>query len=331
MTMPASAERTLVIRNWNGGFFSNFNGVLNNLRWRLGRRGVHAAIVDWHADPALTDFAYGRPEDGNLWLHFFEPLPFERFPAAHCEARSFARLDITFPHTYAAYKLNRRWRQDYHALYRRYIRIRPTFLDRVEKIYQADMAGHYCLGVHYRHPVHNPECLHSIPSPETFIARLRGLLPVDRPYAVFLATDAESAVAAFQQAFGSRLVVQPCVRRAGLQTENHPQDPDTRASLILGEQVLLDCLLLARCDALFHVSSNIATAAGYINPSLKMVYCETPTQAAWGYAWSLCLARTGIVWLRNWLPLACRAAMRRARGRRKEQRMEAVRPRASAR
>jgi hypothetical protein len=313
---PACAGgQTLAIRSWNGGFFSNFNGVLNNLRWRLGRHGVAAAKVDWRADPARPDFPYGRPEDGNLWLHFFEPLPFERFPEGEREARAFARLDITYPHTYATYKLDRRWRYDYHALYRRHIRIRPAILERVEAIHRARMAGRYCVGVHYRHPAHDRECLHPIPPAEAFIERLRRMLPVDRPHAVVLATDTEFAVEAFRAAFGERLVLQPGVHRATGAPESHPQEVGLGASLALGEQVLIDCLLLARCDALLHVSSNIATAAGYINPKLEMVYCETPAQAAWGYAWSLLLARTGIVWLANWLPLALRAALRRLRGR----------------
>jgi hypothetical protein len=51
----------------------------------------------------------------------------------------------------------------------------------------------------------------------------------------------------------------------------------------LGEQVLIDCLLLARCDVLLHVTSNLATAVGYINPELRMIYHETPMQAAVNY------------------------------------------------
>jgi hypothetical protein len=38
---------------------------------------------------------------------------------------------------------------------------------------------------------------------------------------------------------------------------------------------------------MLHVTSNIATAAGYINPSLRMVYCESAAQAFRGYIWSV--------------------------------------------
>jgi hypothetical protein len=38
--------------------------------------------------------------------------------------------------------------------------------------------------------------------------------------------------------------------------------------------------MLARCDTFLHVTSNIATAVGYMNPKLAMRYAETPLEAA---------------------------------------------------
>ena len=277
---------TLIIRNRNSGFFSNFNLVLNNLYWRLGRDGIRAAIVDWRATADTAQFPYASEEQENLWLRFFEPLPFEYFPAARRESNFYASSNITSRFAYAAYKLNWRWRRDYNRLYRRYIRIRPSVREGVDRIYRSTMAARYCVGVHYRHPAHDSECLYPIPSPEVFIERARRMLPKTRPGAVFLATDLEPVVDAFRIAFGESLVIQPGVRRARSASEKevHRQGAP---GLELGEQVLIDCLLLARCDAMLHVASNIATAAGYINPRLKMVYCETPTQAIYGYWWSL--------------------------------------------
>jgi hypothetical protein len=278
MTSSANA-RTLVIHSWKAGFFSNFNGVLNNLRYLLGRDGIEAALVDWHAE----DIAYGRTADGNLWLHFFEPIRFERFPVERTEVRMFAEFSLTGINAYSAYKLDREWRQIYHALFCRYIRIRPALLTRVETLYRAKMAGRYCIGVHYRSPTHSVECPNPIPPPDAFIARIRRMLPKGRSWVVVLATDAEPAVPVFERAFGDSLVIQPDVVRAATLNVG-PMHPGSNApSIALGEQVLIDCLLLSRCDVFLHITSNIATAVGYINPDLKMVYCETLMQAAGSY------------------------------------------------
>jgi hypothetical protein len=277
---PELKSRTLVIRSWNGGFFSNFNGVLNNLHYRFGREGIEAAVVDWRIDAEQKHFAYGAPDDGNIWLRFFEPLPFESFPPDEIEVRTYADFGMTGRNAYGMYKLDRSWRRDYHSLYRRFIRVKPAILDRVDALDRARMSGRYCVGVHYRNPAHAGECPDPIPAAEAFITRCRRLLPKDRPWSVILATDVEPAVAPFQRAFGDALVLQSGVMRAPTLASGQLHHGHQAPSTLLGEQVLIDCLLLARCDVLLHVTSNLATAVGYINPQLRMNYSETPMQAA---------------------------------------------------
>src|SRR5579871_4264092 len=149
VTMP-SDDRRLLIRNRDSGFFSNFNQVINNLYYRLGREGIVAASVDWRLEPELQEFPYGNREDGNLWLQFFEPLPFDRLPDEQCETRVFADETMTARLAYAMYKLNWRWRWGYHRVFHRFIRIKPHVLERVDAIHRKHMAGRHCIGVHYR-------------------------------------------------------------------------------------------------------------------------------------------------------------------------------------
>jgi hypothetical protein len=306
-------RRTLIIRGWNAGFFSNFNGVINNLHHRLGRRGIAAAVVDWRAGEEPSQLPYGRPEDGNLWLHFFEPLSFDGFPGRTLKATGFAAPGMTGRCAYAMYRRDRNWRREYNAVYRQHVRVKPSILDQVEEVYRSRMQGHYCAGVHYRHPLHDSECLHPIAEPEIFVSRLRQLLPNDRPWVVFLATDVEPVVEIFRRAFGARLVLQPGVRRSATAKDVSLHERGGTSDLATAREVLIDCLLLARCDLLLHVTSNVATAVGYINPALRMVYCETEAQAAWGRMWSICFGRPWVDWLIWWPPLAIRAALRRSR------------------
>jgi hypothetical protein len=95
--------------------------------------------------------------------------------------------------------------------------------------------------------------------------------------------------------------------------EGHVHHDNREPNLALGEEVLTDCLLLARCESLVHINSNVATAAGYINPALKMVFCETPGQAAWGYIWSICLSKTRLDFIARRLCRFLKASPRRTR------------------
>jgi len=279
--------KTLVLRARNGGFFSNLNCLMANLDRHLGRDGFTAAEVLWEPRADLPQFAYGRPEDGNVWLHFFEPLEFSDHPAERVEIWEYppdGPSEITSWMMYPTYKLDRRWRQAYHALFTRHIRLRPNILARVAAI-MAPHEGQFRLGVHYRNPRHSHECRDPIPPPEVFIARARRLLRWRRNYAVVLASDYAPAVAAFQAAFGDRLVMQPDVARAAAGADQrHHGAAD--AALRLGEEVLIDCLMLSNCHTLLHVTSNVATAAGYINPRLRLVYCESLGQALRGWRWA---------------------------------------------
>jgi hypothetical protein len=87
-----------------------------------------------------------------------------------------------------------------------------------------------------------------------------------------LATDVREAVDRFREVFGERLLVQPDVARAPAGGSQY--EWSAPPGIALGEQTLIDALLLARCDVLLHATSNIATAAGYMNPRMRMVYCE---------------------------------------------------------
>jgi hypothetical protein len=287
--MPRMEPATMLIHSRDGGFFSNFNCVMSNLEALLGHNGCVAATVDWTAPNNGSHFVYGDRQDGNVWLHFFEPLRFAQIPARQFDVWDYPTPRATLisgKEAYATYKFNPFWRRRYHALFSRYVTIKPFLTARAEAIFNARVAGRFCIGVHYRNPRHGVECPSPIPPPEVFVERVRALLPAGRDAAIFLATDFEPAVAVFQVAFGDALVLQPAVSRADAGAVDQMHHITVDPSLKLGEQVLVDCLLLARCQVLLHVTSNVATTAGYINPRLRLVYCETPAQAWHGYTWA---------------------------------------------
>jgi hypothetical protein len=114
-----------------------------------------------------------------------------------------------------------------------------------------------------------------------------------------LTTDIESAVDVFQCAFGSRLVLQPGARRAGPLKEETFRLGNDRSEILAREE-LIDCLLLARCGLLLHVTSNVANDVGCHNPTLRMVYCETLAQAAWVYVWSTFSSSPRMDWVSRW-------------------------------
>ena len=271
--LPDFERHTLVIEVADGGFFSNLNRVVDNLRYALGAGGCEAVRVDWRLGTPLSEFAYGTPADGNLWERFFHPLEFPAAPALERRTQAYVDSGMTSVHAYRMYKRGSRWRSGYGRVYKEHVRVHAALAQRVEDIWQSHMAGRFCVGVHVRHPDHDHECPRPAPPVEGFVRHASRLLAHDNHGAVFLATDTAEAVERFELAFGDRLVLQPGVRRARLgEGQLHHAQP--APTVELGVEVLIDAMLLARCDVLLHVVSNIATAVGYMNPEMRMVYCE---------------------------------------------------------
>lgn len=282
--MPARSliEYTLVVRARPAGFFSNFNQVVCHLHGSLGRGGVKAIAVDWTVRDQ-AEFAYGTAADGNLWDRFFEPLAFDSFPASVKLAEGFPDLMMT--QAYAMTHMGSRWRRRYHGVFRKHIRISPAIAARAEGLMPV-AGGDFLIGVHYRHPAHAIELIHPMPPPRQFIDFVHRLAPRDGRWFVVLATDMAEAAEQFRDAFGNRLVIQPGTVRIARTSEVETHSGGAEPSAALGEQVLVDALMLAHCNALIHVSSNLTTAVGYMNPRLRMVYCESPGERLRGTLWS---------------------------------------------
>jgi len=265
-------EHTLVPTAGNAGFFSHVNRVVNHLHHSLGRDGCAAVRVDWRVGGEMPFFVYGTTQDGELWQRFFEPLAFPNAPRAERSTWSYADLSMTGLHAYSMYKRGLAWRIAYGRTFAEHVRVRDDLRRRARELWRDGGAGERCVGVHYRHPGHGHECPRPIPPIDVFIERTRRLLRGRGLASVVLATDVHEAVESFRAAFGDRLLVQPGVARA--HAAGHQGKRDVQPSVALGEQALIDALLLARCEVMLHTVSNLATAVGYMNPRLRMVYCE---------------------------------------------------------
>ena len=57
----------------------------------------------------------------------------------------------------------------------------------------------------------------------------------------------------------------------GFKFEDNPADPYER---VVGTQVLMDILLLAKCDHFLHTESSVASLASYFNPHMRSYFMD---------------------------------------------------------
>lgn len=254
------------------GFMANLLHALEVFQRVRPDARVH---VDWSLTGAERGFRYGRVGD-NVWTGLFRQLD---SPTAERPFIAEAELDYALWGTGKDYLEGRalqRHRHRYHrTLSERIAVTNARVLEVVGDISERSLRGRFAIGVHRR--VHNaslPSLQRDgvVPSLAQFIDAVRAVVPADSSdWVVFLATDDANTVPVLRAAFGSRLVVREGVQRTTAdESEVHYREWH-RLSLADAEDVLIDMLLLARCDVLFHASSSISTTAALFNPNLRLV------------------------------------------------------------
>ena len=253
------------------GFFSNFLGVLNNLHWC--EKTAQIPVVYWPKQGKYYDpnGCNGIISD-NIWDYYFypvsnltysaqDPINFSYYPpdnfciAAHPGAHW---AHPPYPDKY--------WRNYMHDLIARYIKIKEPTLNKIENFYNNNIKGKRTVSIHIRG---TDKFVEAPPIP------LDQIFAVANKYApcqFFIATDEERILEEAKKMLKGRVIYYNSCRVARVAgVHNTPPCPGkTRA--YLGEEALIDCILLSRCDLLIHTWSNFSIAALLFNPELEHIH-----------------------------------------------------------
>lgn len=317
-----AAPKKVVVMGNDGGFFSVFNRFVSYLTWTLAEHPGSVVLPDWRIDAMqrhwgttrFTSFCYGRPEDGNIWLKLFKPLPYANtgdeiynsdrllYDGAelHDDYNEKNEPWLTYVHPYKLYRSPgfERWRHWYHLYLSANVHLQDHIQQKIDAIHERHLKGYRVISAHIRHPSHGIEQAGArMPTVDLFCEFIRetqgreGLNQFNSR--IFLATDQDSVVEKLKSEFGDMVVYASDAARTtekddahfnslsaeqqmqeGFQIQHLTAADPNRWTTKMAEEVIVDTYLLARGDYFIHVTSNIATAVSFINPRIKMVYCE---------------------------------------------------------
>ena len=201
--------------------------------------------------------------NAELWrLHYFEPLSFFTYPYGCMQGR----------------ELLPDWWEDNRRKARiavsKYLRVKPHIRDKVESIAQA-LFGAKMLGVHIRgtdkgSALGVPKQLSRIVPPAEYFSRIDEYLYKHPNAGIFLATDQMQFRRVLKARYGERVVFYDAAAVSETMS-NVFQTGDGTSNYKNGEDVLIDMLLLARCDFLLKCTSAVGEFALYLNPKLRAV------------------------------------------------------------
>jgi hypothetical protein len=224
-----------------------------------------------------------------VWDLIFEPIDKEHETSVAGEVCISTRLNPFFVST-GKDLLSRshsfqRLRKLYGNIYREKVRIRNTYVVEEVESYRQRMTGHVCLGVHKRlgtSDVASNQLSFRMPTIDEVVGtveRLGQAHPADK-LLIYLATDENECVDKFQDRFGRQVIFRPDAQRVSLQDgiEVHRQEWG-KVGLKEACDVLIDALLLAQCDEVLHLSSNVSTCVGFLNVCTKMTHFDDASMA----------------------------------------------------
>ncbi len=263
-------EGRLVIGRIDGGLFSCLFAVLNNLAWCEKNDAV--PVIHWGED------SYYYVENGHngshkVWEYYFEPLSSDLYKEGEYIWRKYippgrskkVRIPEPFSKDYR-WVLKKYFRLERYNLIQKYIKIKPIIAEKIDSFYAKNMLGKKTIGIHLRGTDKNLEI--ESEATITTICNQANTLAQTMPGCQFLvATDEEALL---QEAI--TLLNGPVVYYDSYRSLNGEPIHDSEHSYNmakLGEEVLIEVSLLARCDAFIHTRSNVSTAVLLFNPELE--------------------------------------------------------------
>lgn len=253
-----------VIGAHQGGFFAAFLAVLNHLAYCKQTQKIPVVYWDnrsWYYRKG------GFNGSHNVWEYYFQPASKLKYePKKDKLNSSYGGPYNTFHYT----DLDETTRHNAYNLIAKYIRINAIVQRKIDNFYQKYMIGKHTIGIHLRGTDKFREV--TPVSTEKIIAA--ALEHVNGDTQFFVASDEQQLLEkAIELLDGYRVIFYDCYRSHDTNQPLHIKNSDiTKPSFAqLGQDVLVEVSLFARCDVLVHTGSNVSAAAFYYNPSLKSV------------------------------------------------------------
>lgn len=241
---------------YDPGFFSVFNTVLGALDFYEKSSKWSGLAVDFENKGLYYDEKHGP----NWWEYYFEPICL----GAQDHRDHLLAYDKILFSLSAQFEMSN---QRGYELIQRYIHLKLHIQKKLDNFIKKNFKNHLVIGIHYRGTDKSSE------APTVSYETVADCLKIDEMYQrnakIFVATDEEQFLTFMQETFPGKIISLEAIRSNDKQpihlsfSENGYQK---------GEEALLDCLLLSRCNKIYKMASNLSDTSLKFNPNIEIVH-----------------------------------------------------------
>jgi hypothetical protein len=245
-----------IIPSNGNGFFSNIRGTISAM-YECDVKNI-TPYVDWGSS------IYKDPKRGNnVWEYYFEQI-----------GDSNTKEKVKVPQ-------NREWKRESYArermnsMIKKYVKIKQPILDKIDDFWTSNVnEDDNVLGVHLRMTDKFNCTSHGEPATgkpvnvDVYIDHIKKYMEKEGDNVkIFLATDSIDSIDKMVSTFGDKLFYrEDVIRSTGSKSVHHDLKGNNYKK---GIDVLIDSLLLSKCNFLFKGISNVALGALFFNENLE--------------------------------------------------------------
>jgi len=275
------------------GIFSNFLTVLAKLKRCEEKDAIPVVFWGQKCRGSAKDNPYFEKKYGeNVWDYYFEPVSDYKY----CDILTGSYKDdaeyMDSP-TCFVYRKGGGLRAAARSYIDKYIKIKDAVQKKTQAYYKANMSGRHVLGVHMRgtdrHMDAHVDCCS--PPARLYVRQIDKYLKIRPEAFIFVATDSEVLLDEIRQRYPQKVIFYDAMRSKNNVEAVHwtlEGSPYKK-----GEDALVDCLLLSKCDFLIRSISNLSVTSLYFNPHLRQLNIA---QLYYNNQWEYFIKQTYLDW-----------------------------------
>ena len=251
-------------RNMGHGFFSNLSHVLCHLK--IADSTGMIPVVDFKNFRTLYNENTAVHATDNAWEYYFKPVSSFLLDEVY-ESKNVLFCNGLYPAnmSYCITQINGL----YGEIYKKYIFLQPyvdTLLDKYSQEFNSRV-----LGAHFRGQEMKVTPAHSFPPTERQMIKYSDeIIQKYNVEKIFFVSEEQSYLDLFKKRYGEKVFYMDSHRTYGVNAYN--LTPRENHRYLLGLDVLIEALLLARCRGILCGDSNVTEFSRFVNNKFEFVY-----------------------------------------------------------
>ena len=260
----------IIKRSPGSGFFSNFVYILNHLR--ISELFNLIPIIDMKHFKTIYNDKYDL-RNKNAWNYYFKDInKFKLDDVYKSQNVIFSSNIIDKDYYYHLDEINNdhKLKTEFYKIYKKYVKIHPKILDTAHSFY-CKYKKNKILGLHLRGTSYKNAPKHPFPIPLNLgIDICKKLLNDKKIEKIFLITEEKKYLEKFKITFGDKLIYFDSFRsNTNDAFEIYPRKLHRYK---LGLEILIEGLILSKCDAIISNMTNVSSASIFLSNKRNKIF-----------------------------------------------------------